>query len=98
MIKLVRDAHTQGKIVAAICHAGWMLASADVIRDRTVTGVRSIKDDLVNAGAHYVDQEVARDENLITSRSPDDLPAFTREIIRALQDTPVALAVRGSFA
>jgi len=98
MIKLVRDAYGQGKVVAAICHAGWMLASADIVRGRTVTCFRSIKDDLINAGANYVDQEVARDENLITSRSPDDLPAFTREIIRALQDTPVALAVRGSFA
>ena len=62
-----------------------------------ITCYRSIKDDLINAGANYVDQEVARDENLITSRFPDDLPAFTREIIRALQETPVAMAVRGSF-
>jgi protease I len=97
MIKLVRDAHAQGKIVAAICHAGWMLASADIVRGRTITCFRSIKDDLINAGANYVDQEVARDENLITSRFPDDLPAFTREIIRALQETPVAMAVRASF-
>jgi protease I len=98
MIKLVRDAHNQGKVVAGICHAGWMLASADIIRDRTVTGFRSIKDDLVNAGGRFVDQEVARDGNLITSRFPGDLPAFTREIIRALEDTPISVTVRSAFS
>ena len=98
MIKLVRDAHAQGKVVAAICHAGWMLASADIARGKTVTCYRSIKDDLVNAGAVYVDQEVARDGNLITSRSPADLPAFMRETIQALQETPAAVSVRGIFS
>lgn len=97
MIKLVRDAYEQGKIVAAICHAGWMLASADVARGRTLTCYRSIKDDLVNAGAHYVDQEVVRDGNLITSRFPGDLPAFMREIIAALESAPAAVAGRASF-
>ncbi|MBI4494065.1 MAG: type 1 glutamine amidotransferase [Chloroflexi bacterium] len=85
MVRLVRQAHDQGRIVAAICHAGWMLASAGVLRGRTVTGFRSIKDDLVHAGATYVDQEVVRDGNLITSRFPQDLPAFMREIIAALR-------------
>jgi len=80
----VREANQQGKLIAAICHAGWMLCSANVIRGRTVTGFKSIKDDMVNAGAHYVDQEVVRDGNLITSRTPADLPAFLREIIAAL--------------
>lgn len=98
MIKLVRDAHIQGKVVAAICHAGWMLASADIVRGRTVTCYRSIKDDLVNAGAHYVDQEVACDGNIVTSRAPGDLPAFTREIIRVLQSTPVAVTARSAFS
>jgi protease I len=87
MVNLVRQANDQGKLIAAICHAGWMLCSANVIRGRTVTGVRSIKDDLVNAGGHFVDQEVARDANLITSRTPADLPAFMREIIGALEQT-----------
>ncbi|MCC7105280.1 MAG: type 1 glutamine amidotransferase [Chloroflexi bacterium] len=84
MVRLVREANEQGKVVAAICHAGWMLASAGVVRGRTLTGFKSIKDDLVNAGATYVDREVVRDGNLITSRSPADLPAFLREIVKAL--------------
>ena len=87
MIRLVREAYEQGKIVAAICHAGWMLASAGIIRGKTLTGFKSIKDDLVNAGANYVDREVVRDGNLITSRFPADLPAFMREIIKALAET-----------
>jgi protease I len=86
-VRLVREAYEQGKIVAAICHAGWMLASADIVRGKTVTCFKSIKDDLVNAGANYVDRDVVRDGNLITSRFPDDLPAFMREIIKSLAET-----------
>ncbi len=86
MVDLVREAVQRDKLVAAICHGGWMLASAGILRGRTVTGYRSIKDDLINAGATYVDQEVVRDANLITSRQPGDLPAFCREIIIALQE------------
>jgi len=84
VLKLVRDCFTQGKITAAICHAGWVLVSANVLKGRTATCFSSIKDDVVNAGGKYVDQEVVRDGNLITSRTPDDLPAFCREIIAAL--------------
>ena len=84
VLKLVRDCFDQGKIVAAICHAGWVLASAGVLKGKTATCVSAIKDDVSNAGAKYVDQEVVRDGNLITSRTPDDLPAFCREIITAL--------------
>lgn len=84
MINLVREAFEQGKVVAAICHAGWMLASADVLRGKKATCFFAIKDDLVNAGAEYVDAEVVRDGNLITSRVPSDLPAFCRTIIEAL--------------
>jgi len=84
MVKLVREAHQQGKVVAAICHAGWMLVSAGILRGKRATSFFSIKDDLVAAGAHWVDEEVVVDGNLITSRRPDDLPAFCREIIRAL--------------
>ncbi len=84
MVDLVRQANEKGKIVAAICHAGWMLASADAVRGRKVTCFHAIKDDLKNAGANYVDQEVVRDGNIITSRVPADLPAFCREIIAAL--------------
>ena len=89
MVRFVREAHDQGKVVAAICHAGWMLASADIVRGKQATCFSSIKDDLVNAGAKYVDQAVVRDGNLITSRVPDDLPAFCREIIGALSQIEV---------
>jgi protease I len=92
MVNLVRDANEQGKLIAAICHAGWMLCSADVIRGRTVTGFKSIKDDMVNAGGRYVDEEVVRDGNLITSRTPADLPAFLREIVGALREARVPAA------
>jgi protease I len=84
VLTLVRDCYAKGKIVAAICHAGWVLVSAGVLRGKTATCFPSIKDDVINAGAKYVDQEVVRDGNLITSRTPDDLPAFCREIISAL--------------
>jgi protease I len=84
MVKLVREADEQGKVVAAICHAGWMLASADVLRGKKATSFFAIKDDLINAGADWVDAEVVRDGNLITSRMPSDLPAFCRTIIEAL--------------
>lgn len=86
MVKLVREANEQGKIVAAICHAGWMLASADVLRGKKATSFFAIKDDLINAGADWVDAEVVRDGNLITSRMPGDLPAFCRTIIEALSE------------
>lgn len=84
MVKLVSDAFESGKIVAAICHGGWMLCSACVLKGRTVTGFIAIRDDLVNAGADYVDKEVVVDGNLITSRMPDDLPAFCKAIIEKL--------------
>ncbi|MBI3624618.1 MAG: type 1 glutamine amidotransferase [Candidatus Rokubacteria bacterium] len=84
MVKLVREAFQQGKVVAAICHAGWVLASAGILKGRKATSFFAIKDDMVNAGATWLDQEVVVDGILITSRKPDDLPAFCREIIRAL--------------
>ena len=86
MVELVREASEQGKVVAAICHAGWMLASADVVKGKQATCFFAIKDDLVNAGATYVDAEVVRDGNLITSRVPSDLPAFCRTITEALAE------------
>ena len=84
MVKLVREAFQQGKVVAAICHAGWMLASAGVLPGKKATSFFAIKDDVTNAGATWVDQEVVVDGNLITSRKPYDLPAFCREIVKAL--------------
>jgi len=84
LVGLVRDAVSDGKVVAAICHAGWMLVEADVCRGKTLTSVAAIKTDLINAGAQWVDREVVRDGHLITSRTPADLPAFCRTIIEAL--------------
>lgn len=84
VIKLVKELHRQGKLVAGICHGGWVLASADIVRNRNVTGFFAIKDDLLHAGANFVDREVVVDKNLITSRKPEDLPAFMREIIKFL--------------
>jgi len=85
MVQFVKEMFERGKVVAAICHAGWMLASAEVLEGRTATSFFAIKDDLVHAGANWVDEEVVVDGNLITSRKPDDLPAFMRAIIAALQ-------------
>ena len=84
MVKLVKDFFEAGKVVAAICHAGWLLASSEIIKGRTVTSFFSIKDDLVHAGANWVDKEVVVDGRLITSRKPDDLPAFMKAVIAAL--------------
>lgn len=92
MVKFVREMDRAGKVVAAICHAGWMLASADIVRGRKATCFKAIKDDLIHAGARYVDEEVAADGNLITSRMPTDLPAFCREIAKALAREPHAEA------
>lgn len=85
MVQLVSDLFASGKVVAAICHAGWMLASAKILAGKTVTSFFAIKDDLVHAGAEWIDQEVVADGNLITSRTPDDLPAFMRTVIAAMQ-------------
>lgn len=90
VLKFVKDAHDRGEVIAAICHAPWVLVSAGVLKGRTVTCFWSIKDDVVNSGARYVDKEVVRDGNIITSRFPDDLPAFCREIIGALGEVKVA--------
>lgn len=84
MVAFVREMANRGKIVAAICHGPWMLASAEVVADKTVTSFFAIKDDLVHAGAIYQDAEVVVDGNIITSRKPADLPAFLAAIITAL--------------
>lgn len=90
VLKLVREMDKAGKVVAAICHAGWVLCSAGILRGRKATCFKAIKDDLIHAGANYVDEEVVVDGNLITSRVPTDLPAFCREIVKALATRAVA--------
>jgi protease I len=84
MVNLVKDLFETGKVVASICHGGWMLASAKILEGRTVTSFFAIQDDLVHAGASFVDQEVVVDGKLITSRKPDDLPAFMKAVLSAL--------------
>lgn len=85
VLSLVRSFHEAGKLIAAICHGGWIPISAGVYRGVRVTGSRGIKDDLVNAGATWEDAAVVVDRHFISSRSPDDLPDFCRAIIAALK-------------
>ncbi|HEY0315702.1 MAG TPA: type 1 glutamine amidotransferase domain-containing protein [Sphingomonas sp.] len=85
-LKIVRDFFAAGKPVAAICHGPWLLAEADVIDGRTVTSWPSIRTDLKNAGAEVVDKEVQVDGRLITSRKPDDIPAFTEALIKSIEE------------
>ncbi len=82
MIDLARDVYQQGKLVAAICHGPQLLISAGIVKGKRMTSWPSVAIDLKNAGAEWVDEEVVKDGNLITSRRPDDLPAFSRAIIR----------------
>jgi protease I len=89
MLRLVREAFQAGKVVASICHAAWVPISAGIVKGKTMTCVSAVKDDVINAGANYVDKEVVVDGNLISSRTPPDLPAFCREIIKALSGAKV---------
>ncbi|WP_271077419.1 type 1 glutamine amidotransferase domain-containing protein [Aurantiacibacter sp. MUD61] len=84
-VKLVRDFATENKPIAAICHAPWMLIEAGLVDGKTVTSWPSVRTDLKNAGGNVVDQEAAVDGNLITSRNPDDIPAFTAELVKQLE-------------
>jgi protease I len=81
----VKSIYNEGRMVASICHGAWVLISADILKGKEVTCFDAIKDDVINAGARYRDEEVVVDENLITSRNPYDLPAFCAEIIRFLE-------------
>ena len=84
VLKLVRGIYEQGKIVAAICHAGSVLISAGIVRGHKATGSVGIRDDLVNAGAEWVDVPAIRDGNLVFGRVVEDIPAFCRELVKAL--------------
>jgi len=81
----VREMYKKNRLVAAICHGGWVLVSAGIVQDKNVTGFYAIKDDLVNAGGKFIDKEVVVDGNLVTSRQPYDLPPFCREILRKIK-------------
>lgn len=83
-VSFIRDFVSSGRPVAAICHAPWTLAEADVIRGKRVTSWPSLQTDLRNAGAEWVDEELVVDGNLITSRNPDDLPAFSEALVDAV--------------
>ena len=87
ILKLVSMMAEQGKVVAAICHGPWVLCSTQALKGKKATCFFAIKDDVINAGATYVDAEVVRDGSLITSRKPDDLPAFLRAIGEAVTET-----------
>ena len=88
-VRFARTFLEAGKPVAVICHGPWTLVEADVVRDRTLTSYPSIKTDIVNAGGNWVDEEVVVDNGLISSRAPDDLPAFCRTLVEEFAVAPV---------
>jgi len=85
MVSLLKKASDACKVIAAICHGGWMLAEADICRGKDVTGYIAIATDLKNAGGNYIDKEVVVDGNLVTSRIPADLPAFCKAILELVK-------------
>jgi protease I len=84
ILQLVRDMHAQGKVLGFICHAGWVAASAEIVRGRRVTGSTGIKDDMQNAGAVWVDEPAVRDGHLVWGRVVEDIPDYCRELVQAL--------------
>ena len=85
VVRFANEMVDSGKIIASICHGGWLLCSTNAFKGKKATSFMAIKDDIINAGAEYLDQECVVDGNLITSRKPDDLPVFCRAILNALQ-------------
>jgi protease I len=96
VIELVRSFASAGKPLAAICHGPWLLVEADVVRGRTATSWPSIRTDLRNAGANVVDEAAVTDGNIITSRKPDDVPAFTEAVIRLIEQAPARSSERAT--
>ena len=88
VLRLTREFYEQGKLVAFICHGGWIPISARILKGKRVTGSRGIKDDLENAGATYVDEAVVVDKNLISSRTPLDLAPFAKAMLDFLLRVP----------
>ena len=85
-VQFVKDFMESGKPIGAICHGPWLLVEADCVRDRTVTSWPGIKTDLINAGAEWVDREVVTDQGLVTSRKPQDIPAFSAKLIEEVRE------------
>ncbi len=86
VLKLVRHFHEAGKPIGHICHAGWVLASACILKGYTVTSTPGIKDDLINAGANWVDQSAVADRHIVSAQRPPDLPNYLQELIRVIQE------------
>lgn len=84
ILDLVRKVHDDGGVIASICHGPWVLISAKIVRERKMTCVSAIKDDVMNAGAHYLNEEVVVDRNIVTSRTPKDLAAWSNAIVKLL--------------
>ena len=85
ILKLVKDIDRKGGVIASICHGPWILISAEVVKGKNMTSTLALKDDLTNAGARWRDAEVLVDGRMVTSRKPDDLPAFMREMLALLE-------------
>ena len=94
VIELIREFDRQGKPIAAICHAPWLLVEADLLRGRTATSWPSIRTDLRNAGANVVDEPAVTDGNIVTSRKPDDVEAFTNALIELVENAPEVTEIR----
>ena len=88
-VRFVRTFIESGKPVAVICHGPWTLVEADVVRDRTLTSYPSVQTDIKNAGGNWVDRDVVVDDNIVSSRKPDDLPEFCSKLVEVFAETPV---------
>ena len=91
---MIREFDRQGKPIAAICHGPWLLGEADLLRGRTPTSWPSIRTDLRNAGANVVDEPAVTDGNIVTSRKPDDVEAFTNALIELVENAPEVTEIR----
>ena len=94
VIELIREFDRQGKPIAAICHGPWLLVEADLVRGRTATSWPSIRTDLRNAGANVVDEPAVTDGNIVTSRKPDDVEAFSNALIELVENAPEVTEIR----
>jgi len=88
--KFAKTMQSLNRPIAFICHAAWLLVSAGIVRGRTLTSYKTIQDDLKNAGAHWVDLEVVVDDNFVSSRQPQDIPAFNREMLQLISSAPTS--------